>query len=88
MSVAVTVGKRVLQGDDVVSLLSGHNLWPQLMEAMVVDKALRKVTCSTEEIEGYYGLQITDDAAFLSVGRCCWSALRSSSSSLRLALFS
>ena len=38
MSVAVTVGKRVLQADDVVSMLSGHNMWPQLMEAMVVDR--------------------------------------------------
>jgi hypothetical protein len=64
MSVAVTVGKRVLQGDNVLSMLSGHNLWPQLMEAMVVDSALRKITCSTEEIESYYRLQITAEADF------------------------
>lgn len=64
MSVAVTVGKRVLQGDDVVSMLPGHNLWPQLMEAMVVDSSLRKITCSAEEIESYYRSQITDDVAF------------------------
>lgn len=69
MSVAVTVGKRELSGDDVVSLLSGHNMWPQLMEAMVIDRALRNIRCSAEEIEGYYLAEITADAAFIEKKR-------------------
>ncbi len=69
MSVAVTVGKRELKSGDVVSLLAGHNLWPQLMEAMVIDKALRMVRCSEAEIGDYYGAEVAADAAFLEKKR-------------------
>ena len=69
MSVALTVGKRELQGDDVLSLVSGHNLWPQLMEAMVVDRALRSSRCSEAAIEDYYGAELAADAAFFEKKR-------------------
>ncbi len=69
MSVVLTVGKRELLADDVLSLLSGHNLLPQLMEAMVVDRALRKLGCSAEAIEDYYRAELTADAAFLEKKR-------------------
>ena len=69
MSVAVNVGKRELQGDELFSLLSGHNLWPQVMEAMVVDKALRMLGCSAEAVADYYGSELAIDAAFLEKKR-------------------
>ena len=69
MSVVLTVGKRELQGDDVVSLLSGHNLLPQLIEAMVVDRALRRLGCSAAAIADYYGAELEADAAFLEKKR-------------------
>jgi hypothetical protein len=69
MSVALTVGKRELQGDDVLSLLSGHNLWPQVMEAMVVDRALRLIRCRATAIEDYYGAELAADAAFFEKKR-------------------
>lgn len=69
MSVAVNVGKRELQGDELFSLLSGHNLWPQVMEAMVVDRVLRALTCSTGAIEDYYASELVRDSAFLEKKR-------------------
>ena len=69
MSVAVNVGKRELQGDDVLSLLSGHNMWPQVMDAMVIDKALRTLGCSVEAITDYYASELAADAAFLEKKR-------------------
>jgi hypothetical protein len=69
MSVVLTVGKRELQGDDIVSLLSGYNLLPQLMEAMVVDRALRTLVCSSAAIGDYYAAEVAADAAFLDKKR-------------------
>ena len=69
MSVALIVGKRELPGDDLLSLLSGHNLLPQLMEAMVVDRALRTIRCSEDAIADYYGAQVSADAGFLEKKR-------------------
>jgi len=69
MSVAVNVGKRELQGDDLFSLLSGHNMWPQVMEAMVVDRALRALGGSAAAIADYYGSELAADASFLEKKR-------------------
>lgn len=69
MSVMVKVGKRELQGDELFSLLSGHNLWPQVMEAMVVDRALRTLGCSSEAVAGFYASELAADAAFLEKKR-------------------
>jgi hypothetical protein len=69
MSFACTVGKRELQGDEVLSLLSGHNFWPQLMAAMVVDRALRSIRCSATAIDDYYGAELAADSAFFEKKR-------------------
>lgn len=69
MSLAITVGKRELKSDDVVSLLAGHNLLPQLMEAMVVDRALRMVRYSEAEVLDFYAAEMAADAAFLEKKR-------------------
>ncbi len=69
MSFVITVGKRELKSDDVVSLLAGHNLLPQLMEAMVVDRALRMVRYSEAEVLDFYAAEMAADAAFLEKKR-------------------
>lgn len=69
MSVAVTVGKRELKVDDVVSMLAGHNLWPQLMEGMIVDRVLRTLECSEEDIRLYYTAEVAADPVFLEKKR-------------------
>ena len=65
MSVALTVGKRQLQGDDILHLLSGYNLWPQLMQAMIIDRVLRTIRCSTVKIEEHYSLELAADPDFI-----------------------
>ena len=69
MSVVLTVGKREFEGDDLLALLSGHNLLPYLMEAMVVDSSLRSLGCSAAAIESYYSAEVAADAAFFEKKR-------------------
>jgi len=59
------VGKRTIGAEDVLPLLSGYDLWPQLMQGIVVDRALRGIDCSQEETEACYQKQIERDAEFL-----------------------
>jgi parvulin-like peptidyl-prolyl isomerase len=65
MSTAFTIGKRQLRSDEVLPLLSGHSLWPQLMQGMVIDKVLREMSCTEEEVYEFYGRQIDADPDFL-----------------------
>ena len=69
MYVVLTVGKREFDGDDLLVLLSGHNVLPQLMEAMVVDSSLRSLECSAAAIADYYHAEVAADAAFLEKKR-------------------
>ncbi|NTV99085.1 MAG: peptidylprolyl isomerase [Chlorobiaceae bacterium] len=65
MSTAFTIGKRQLKSDEVLPLLSGHSLWPQLMQGMVIDRELRTMSCTREEINEFYRRQIDTDPDFL-----------------------
>ncbi len=65
MAVIATVGNREVSADEVFPLLSSCGLWPQLMREMVVDRALRSLDCSTDEVDGYYRKQLADDPGFL-----------------------
>lgn len=69
MPVSFTLGKRQLQADDVLPLLSGHNMWSQLMQAMVIDQALRPLSCAQADIEAYYGQQLAADPDFFEKKR-------------------
>jgi hypothetical protein len=65
MSTAITIGKRQLKSEEVLPLLSGHSLWPQLMQGMVIDKVLRTMACTEEEVNDFYRRQIEADPEFL-----------------------
>jgi parvulin-like peptidyl-prolyl isomerase len=65
MSTAIKIGKRQLKSEDVLPLLSGHSLWPQLMQGMVIDKVLRTMDCTEEEVSDFYRRQIDADPDFL-----------------------
>lgn len=64
MSVSFTLGKRQLQAEDVLPLLSGHNMCGQLMQAMVIDQALRPLGCSQADRDAYYAQQLTAEPDF------------------------
>ncbi|MEI8187254.1 MAG: peptidylprolyl isomerase [Chlorobiaceae bacterium] len=65
MSVEVTLGKRQLQAEALLPMLSGHNIWSQLMPAIVIDQALRTLNCTVGETEAYYSEQIAADGDFI-----------------------
>jgi hypothetical protein len=65
MAVVCTIGKRQFGSDDFLPLLSGYNLLPQLMQGMVVDRALRQLSCSPEERAAFYGAELADDAGYI-----------------------
>ena len=65
MSTAFTIGKRQLKSDEVLPLLSGHSLWPQLMQGMVIDQVLRTMACTEEEVYKFYSRQLDTDPDFL-----------------------
>jgi hypothetical protein len=69
MTTAFTIGKRQLKSDDVLPLLSGHSLWPQLMQGIVIDKVLRTMICSREEVDSHYRRELENDADFLNKKR-------------------
>jgi hypothetical protein len=62
MAGVCTIGKRQFGGDELLPLLSGYNLLPQLMQGMVVDRALRTLSCSPAERAAFYGAEIAADA--------------------------
>lgn len=64
MALIATVGKREVSAEEIFPLLSCCNLWPQLMREMVIDRALRTLDCSLQELEVYYQKQLTDDPVF------------------------
>lgn len=64
MDSAVTVGKRTISRDELLPLLSGYDLWPKLMEGIVLDRLLRFFDCSFQELEEYYRLQVAADPEF------------------------
>lgn len=65
MGSGVRIGKKEITEAEVMPLLSGYNLWPQLMQGIVVDSFLREYDCSFSEIEDYYRTQIIADSEFL-----------------------
>ncbi len=69
MSASFTIGKRSIESEDILSMLSGHGLLPQLMQGIVVDKVLRSFSCSEKEIVDYYQPQITADPDFIDKKR-------------------
>lgn len=60
-----TAGKVRLDADEVLSLVAGHELWPQLMPEIVTDRALRTIDCTPEETESYFRDQIASNGRFL-----------------------
>lgn len=65
MSTAFTIGKRQLKSDEVLPLLSGHSLWPQLMQGIVIDRVLRTMSCTEQEVKEFYRMQIDAEHDFL-----------------------
>ncbi len=69
MALTATVGRREVSSDEVFPLLSSCGLWPQLMREMVIDRVLRTLDCSFDEVEAYYRKQLAEDAEFLEKRR-------------------
>ncbi|NTW52299.1 MAG: peptidylprolyl isomerase [Chlorobiaceae bacterium] len=63
-------GKVRFDADEVLSLVAGHELWPRLMQEIVIDRALRATMAATpEEIAAYYHAQLEADPGFLGKKR-------------------
>ena len=63
-------GKIRLDADEVLSLVAGHELWPRLMQEIVINRALRAtMTCTPEEVAQYYHAQTGEDPGFLEKKR-------------------
>ncbi|MCF8216483.1 MAG: peptidyl-prolyl cis-trans isomerase [Chlorobium sp.] len=64
MALIATLGTREVSADEVFPLLSSSGLWPQLMREMVIDRVLRSLDCSFEEVEAYYRKPLAEDSDF------------------------
>lgn len=68
MTFVLQVGDRCLTGEEVVSLLAGHQLLPQFLRELVIDQAIASFPCTFDETlqacKAFYEKhQITSEAA-------------------------
>jgi parvulin-like peptidyl-prolyl isomerase len=53
-SAILQVGKRTIAAEEIISLLAGYQLLPQLLRELVIDEAITYVKCTSEEIADAY----------------------------------
>lgn len=49
MSVVLQVGERAIAADDLLHLLAGYQMLPQLLQEVLIDQAIAPITCTDDE---------------------------------------
>lgn len=67
MGVVLQIGDRSILAEDILPLLAGYQMLPQLLQELVIDQAVAPIACTPEEAEQaqqqfYAQSQITSDA--------------------------
>lgn len=67
MTDVIQVGNRVINAEEIISLLAGYQMLPQLVHQIIIDQAIASIDCTAEEQAShcqqfYQKNQITSDA--------------------------
>ena len=50
MSIALQVGNQTITAEEIIPLLAGYQLMPQLVRELIIDRAIASIECTDEEI--------------------------------------
>jgi parvulin-like peptidyl-prolyl isomerase len=69
MAVVLRVGDRTVTAEEILPLLAGYQMLPQLLQEILIDQAIANIDCTPEEIETarqqfYAQNQITSEEAY------------------------
>lgn len=68
MSAALQVGNQIIKAEEIIPMLAGYQMLPQLWRELIIDSAIASIQCTPEEIASSYQQflkqqQITSQAA-------------------------